>query len=544
MNQRFSIAELAMAYPRKQRGQSIVFITVTSVIVLLVTLVTFNSGQLSYHRIKLQNTADAAAYSAAVAEARDLNFAAYMNRGMIANQVAVAQIVSLTGWSRNFYDTYNGEYVSIQETISSFSSLKAMWSTPFNVAKGFSNGIKSVLDPVAGPAVKAIDFLIDGLYYASKAYHLAVVASIPLQVIPNVVEANEPEAKVSDFGNLALAAYAANYYTFTKSFSPSGNTDGDDRMAKVTQASTDVFYKDRSLPPIWPLPILIDPTRLFTYGVGPLLMMQFHSGGSVLKNNTNVADQNMKGWDSLDSTGLFVIMCLTIPVFGIPVPIPFPLPPLPAGAGAAAAGNSAWISSQGLGLSNNFGHRNPANTDVDPLATFPYGGVHVNPMTAIPAWIKVAEGPGANLDSRAGIRDYYDLAANIKSNASQQANATNKTNLNDVAPSWVVEVERPNSSLITSSTGDYTIGGGSDGKLNLPMGNPSNNLRALSKAQAYFSRPSSQFVRAQGSPEWGIFKRDDGKTEWGSLYSPYWQARLVPNSIFEQGLSIIGTGLL
>jgi len=533
MNQRSFSAELARGCPRKQRGQSIVFITVTSVIVLLIALVTFNSGQLSYHRIKLQNTADAAAYSAAVAEARDLNFAAYMNRGMIANQVAVAQIVSLTGWSRNFYDTYNGDYVEIQEIISSLSSLKAMWSTPFDIAKGISNGIKSVLDPVAGPAVKAIDYLIDGLYYATKAYHIAMSASIPYDVIPSVVKANEPEAKVSDLGNVALLAYGANYYTFTKSFSPSGNTDGDDRMAKVTQASTDVFYKDRSLPPIWPLPILIDPTRLFTYGVGPLLMMQFHSGGSVLKNNTNVADQNFKGWDSLDATGLFVIMCLTIPVFGIPVPIPFPLPPLPAGAGAAAAGNSAWVSSEGISLVNNFEHRNPENTGVDPLAAFPFGGVHVNPMTAIPAWIKVAEGPGTNLDSRAGIRDYYDLAANIKSNASQQADASNKKNLNDVAPSWVVEVERPNSSLITSSTGDYTIGGGTDGKLNLPMGNPSNNLRALAKSQAYFSRPKTLFPR-----------EGDTKTEWGSLYSPYWQARLVPNNILEQGLSIIGTGFL
>jgi len=532
MIQRTSIAGLMMSSSRKQRGQSLVFITVTSVIVLLVTLVMFNSGQLSYHRIKLQNTADAAAYSAAVAEARDLNFSAYMNRGMIANQVAVAQIVSLTGWARNFNDTYNGEYVSIQQVIASLSSLQAMWTGPFDIAKGISTGIKDVLDPVAGPAVKVIDGLIDALSSASKIYHYAMFVSIPVDVVPKVVKANEPEAKVSDLGQVALIAYGVNYFNFTKQFSPKSATDGDDRMAKVTQASTDLFYKDRSLPPIWPLPILIDPTRLFTYGVGPLLMMQFHSGGSALKTNSGDPNQNFQGWDSLDATGLFVIMCVTIPVFGIPVPIPFPLPPLPAGAGAAAAGNSAWISPQGLGVTNNFGHRNSTNSGVDPAATVQFGAVHYNPMTAIPAWIKVAEGPGANLDSRAGIRDYYDIADNIKNNASQQANATNNTNLNDVAPSWVVEVERPNNSLITSSTGDYSIGGGTDGKLNLPMSNPSNNLRALSKAQAYFSRPKS------------LFPRDDGKSEWGSLYSPYWQARLVPNNLLEQGLSILGTSFL
>jgi len=52
-------------------------------------------------------------------------------------------------------------------------------------------------------------------------------------------------------------------------------------------------------------------------------------------------------------------------------------------------------------------------------------------------------------------------------------------------------------------------------------------MRALAKAEAYFSRPA------------GLFPRGDGKQEYGSLYSPYWQARLVPNTAFEQIGSIL-----
>jgi hypothetical protein len=536
MKQRFFLAGLTnQRMPRAQRGQALVFITVTSVIVLLAMLATYNVGQLSYHRIKLQNTADAAAYSAAVVQARDLNFSAYMNRGVIANQVAVAQIVSLTGWARNFENTYNGEFVTISQVLAGLSSLGAMWSTPFNILKSVSKGIKSVLDPVAGPAVKILDVLIDALKYASQGYHVAMALSIPAEVIPNVIKANEPEASLSTVGIAALVISGAQHLAFAKKFVPKDQKDGEDRMAKVTQASTDIFYKDRSLPPIWPIPILIDPTRLVTYGVGPLLMMQFHSGGGTLKSSAGSAD-HLQGWSSLDATGLFVIMCVTIPVFGIPVPIPFPLPPLPAGRGAAIAGASGWASSTGLQPTNNFGHRNPANTGVDPLATVHYGAAHFNPMTAIPAWIKVGEGPGTNLDSRAGIRDYMDLKKNATGTTSNQASATgpeSSNNQNIRAPAWVLEIERNSDSLKTSTTGNtYQIGGGTDGQLSLTAEMNGGKMRALSKAEAYFSRPKSLFPR-----------EGDTKTEWGSLYSPYWQARLLPNSVPEQAASILGTAL-
>lgn len=518
----------------RQRGQALVFIAVTAVIVLLATLATFNVGQLSYHRVKLQNTADAAVYSAAVSHARELNFSAYMNRGVIANQVQVAQLVSLVGWARNFENTYNGEMTWISELFAPMSSLGAMWTTPFNAYKTLSSGLKTALENAAKIAMPALEnVLIPALGGASQIYHYAMGPSILLQTVPDVIEANEPQASLSTLGYAALGISVARQETFTTSVSPSGNTDGDDRMGKVTQASTDYFYKNRSLPvPIWPTPILIDPTRLFTYGFGPLLMMQFHSGGSSLKSSSGA--DHLQGWTSLDATGIFIVLCVTIPVFGIPVPIPIPLPPLPAGRGAAGAGNNNWMSANGLQpFSNNLEHRNAANNAQDGWAAVQFGAAHVNPMTAIPAWWKTGEGPGDNMSTASGIRSYMEVAANRSGRTSNQATKSGNTSqhLNNIAPAWIIEIERGSNTLLTSSSGGYTIGGTSgNGQLNLPLANT--NIKAIARAEAYFSRPKNLFPRAI-----------DSKTEWGSTYSPYWQARLAPEGLLEQSASMLGTAL-
>ena len=53
-----------------QRGQALVFTSVTVIVVLLTALAMFSMGQLGIHRMKLQNTADAVTYSAALTQAR------------------------------------------------------------------------------------------------------------------------------------------------------------------------------------------------------------------------------------------------------------------------------------------------------------------------------------------------------------------------------------------------------------------------------------------------------------------------------------------
>jgi len=447
---------------------------------------------------------------------------------MIANQVAVAQIVSMTGWARGFNDTYSGSFSSIATTLANLSSLSSLWTVPANIYKSIGSGLKSVFDSVGPVMVKVLDVLIKGLGTSAQIYHHGMAVTL-YQTVTEVMEANDPNASLSPLGYLGAVAGWGQHQFFVKSYSPVENKDGDKRFGNVVDASSDLFYKNRTLPvALWPTPMLIDPVRLFTPGVGPLLMFNFHGGGSV--NKTGDSTRNLKSWGSIDATGTFVIFCITISIFGIPIPIPFPLPPLPAGAGAAGAGN--FDSGQLLMPGNYLQHRNAANTGVDPAAAIDFGAAYINPYTVIPYFIKAGEGPGNNMDTGAGLTSYLDLKGNATDATSNQANknATNN-NQNDLAPAFFIEVERSTNSVATSNSGTFRIGGGS-GKLTLEDGTQGGKIRAMSKAQAYFYRPRN------------LFPRGDGKIEYGSLYSPYWQVHLLPNNLLEQAASIITPNVL
>ncbi|MDH4182800.1 MAG: pilus assembly protein TadG-related protein, partial [Nitrospinota bacterium] len=85
-------------------GQVMVLALVTLTVIILTMLLVFNVTQLTTEKERMQNTADAVAYSVAVVEGRDLNFAAYTNRAMAANQVTIAQLVGLVSWTRYLYN--------------------------------------------------------------------------------------------------------------------------------------------------------------------------------------------------------------------------------------------------------------------------------------------------------------------------------------------------------------------------------------------------------------------------------------------------------
>ncbi len=87
---------------RGQRGQSSVFVIVFLGITILSLVFLYKAGKLTSEKMELQNAADGVAYSVAILEARDLNFMAYTNRAMVANEVAIGQAVGLASWPRHW----------------------------------------------------------------------------------------------------------------------------------------------------------------------------------------------------------------------------------------------------------------------------------------------------------------------------------------------------------------------------------------------------------------------------------------------------------
>ena len=564
-----------------QRGQALVFVTIVMLAVLLALLTMYSMGQLTTEKMKLQNTADAAAYSSAVAQARDYNFAAYTNRAMIANQVAMAQMVGLTSWARNYDATFNT--MASQIPTFPFGVVgDIMWEVPLNILKPVSEAFKSGIDAGAPIISTGLAVIIDALGTAQLVYHYGTAFTVAqtLGVVPrlgamltnlgfpsfdgmtdfmspqsfNVINRNDPDASLSLLGLIGFAYNTYQWLGFTQNKDPtiakggSGANDGSnsERFAKVTTSSMDGFYDKRTLPWVpfpWPLPsVLVDPT----YIVGsPMVywftMLLFHNGGTELRNNN-------KTWSAMDVTSFFGLLTIPIyiPPFGpflnLPI-LPWLIPPFGSGAGGAAQeGPSSPINA-----SNNF------NRD-DPASYKPYADAYGSSFSAnaIIANMQAGKGAGsalANLPiSGGGLRKYFDVK--------DIAQATDSEHQNNSSPAIIVEIEKPSNKVATAATGNLRIGRGTSadatnfcgltsvaryaptvtstfdtGNLDVGDGTASNCMRALSKAEAYFSRPSD------------LFARDDSKTEYGSLYSPYWQARLLPNSVIEQGASLFFQGL-
>ena len=95
-----SMMEVGIYRRHREHGQALIyglFLLITGLVGLFFL---FNTGQLASEKTRLVNTADAVAYSAAVLHARALNFDAYNNRALIANEVLIAQLVSVSSWAQ------------------------------------------------------------------------------------------------------------------------------------------------------------------------------------------------------------------------------------------------------------------------------------------------------------------------------------------------------------------------------------------------------------------------------------------------------------
>lgn len=98
---------------RRARGQTIVLGSVGLFVMVLGVISTLNIGQAVSERIRLQNAADAAAYSLAAEEARLFNFFAFTNRAQVAHYSAAMTIQSYIS-----YLTYvGGLYGSLRDLI-------------------------------------------------------------------------------------------------------------------------------------------------------------------------------------------------------------------------------------------------------------------------------------------------------------------------------------------------------------------------------------------------------------------------------------------
>lgn len=85
---------------RQQSGQALVYGLFMLMAGMTALYFLFNVGQLTQEKTKLVNTSDAVAYSAGIMHARAMNYMAYTNRALVADEIAIAQSVSLASWGK------------------------------------------------------------------------------------------------------------------------------------------------------------------------------------------------------------------------------------------------------------------------------------------------------------------------------------------------------------------------------------------------------------------------------------------------------------
>ncbi len=171
----------------RQAGQALIYGLFVLIGGLAALFFLFNTGQLTREKTRLVNTADAVAYSAAVMNARGLNFAAYTNRAMIANSVAVAQLVSLASWVQ-----YTGNLASFGVSVADPLRYPLFYVTSYLPAVAAGQELQVALnDSGALEALAAAsDHIVRGLLMTAQQTAHVGLAAARAQVMDEVAQAN------------------------------------------------------------------------------------------------------------------------------------------------------------------------------------------------------------------------------------------------------------------------------------------------------------------------------------------------------------------
>ena len=473
----------------RQRGQAILWFLTTAAACCAVFALVYNVGQVTNEKEKTVNAADASAISGALTEARILNFEAYTNRALIANEVSIAQLVSLDSWFEYNYeitqwlDNYFGWIPYVGEVLNT-------------IATGMQEAASAIKTYLVPPGIYAIEAMNTGLESARDLEN-AVGAFAANGIAAGVANANQttfgnrydeqPEI-VSGFSLIAAGANEYAWYKFTDPYAGGQRKDA----KKVILNSRDPFSTHRGNGLLFSI---IDTASAIASGGGwiaPYLSIDKTSGSSDLKDYSDWEAQ-----DSADLTLHHLGVCGTFP-FNYPcvqsdaLPAPFGYGRADADSDSSTGDNLCWVSPS------------TANCDLAMQNSDNF------------SW----QGPFVQISGDTGLPDIRDLSQGLaKDGPCSKNNGSDGPSL-----TFLSAVQKKGAATMT------TPRLGMDVDTPGPLGSVkvvdklqnSDKLTSIATACTFFIRPDlNQNDRTQGS-----LARVDGVHEFASMYNPYWQARL------------------
>jgi hypothetical protein len=266
----------ASARRRRQSGQAIVYLVAMLPIIFLSVLVVYNTATAAREKMKLQNTADAATYSANVLTARTLNYLAYTNRAMAANEASIATLASVqTSMAMLITSAANiQEGLVVAEAMKGIRNLERSRIPivgPIFFLQYLGNLFKAqrlqrTADRIAGfvePSAKPLQIGADilrafnqGISASQAVMLLGTTAQLP-QLVKDVVNSNDPDASVPATETaIFVIKFVADVGTYLKTYHQSGSLGFDDeefnevlRFAHAAQATRDDWTKNRRFLP-------------------------------------------------------------------------------------------------------------------------------------------------------------------------------------------------------------------------------------------------------------------------------------------------------
>jgi hypothetical protein len=400
----------------------------------------FNTGQLVQEKLRLTNTADAVAYSAGVFEARLLNYDAYANRAIIANQVAIGQAVGLASWAK-----YMGTSAS---TIGPYLHLIPGIGTTLAQAMAQFESLMDTLTPALAAAVARHDAAIQALALSQQLMHgpadtFAVASRLAL--MQRIAHDNDPQVVVDPL------PIGDDFVGFTRAFAAREDRR---RMGTLVDDSREAFLRSRN----------------WNFG----LVLLCHGIELRKRGSTELIDL-VDGWKSMDT--------LSAHHYRV----------------------RRWRCRRS---ERPIGYGSAASDDDLADAAYSYGGSRsTNPRASSraesPDGIASGFNPSATTVGGGAIPTFRELSG--------QALA-----MDEPATRLTIRVTKP-------AAAQRFSGGASSvkpaGRLQLFDGAMAGGLSAaISSVEVFFERPDAGNTR------------HPGRTELGSLFNPYWQARLAPVS--------------
>ena len=111
---------------QREEGQALVVACMVMLILTIAVVTTVNIGHTVHERVRLQNTADAAAYSMAAMEARAFNFYAFSNRTQASHYVSAMSWQSLLSFTY-FTEAFLVDVYGMMKTISVCVNPSGYW---------------------------------------------------------------------------------------------------------------------------------------------------------------------------------------------------------------------------------------------------------------------------------------------------------------------------------------------------------------------------------------------------------------------------------